>query len=241
MISRTFMYVLLQNRVANFVFMIAVVAVLLLDVVYVDTKELFDGGAELASLMTNIAMSLIAGYIFYVVSAVKLDVDRINRSKKASSIVVNRILGITSHLFSQLSESTNTRHSSTPDEYEVKHLLEGKMFSDVHRGKVYSDFRSNTSYRTLHYFLFEDSVPNNLKVKKELELYFSLLEPELQIAFCDYFNCKFYSNFADVSTKLFFKDRAHKIDSFIDCFVELSTTAKALKSAHEKIYGQLGQ
>ncbi len=93
------MYVLLQNRVANFVFMIAVVAVLLLDVVYVDTKELFDGGAELASLMTNIAMSLIAGYIFYVVSAVKLDVDRINRSKKASSIVVNRILGITSHLF----------------------------------------------------------------------------------------------------------------------------------------------
>ncbi|EOX3406436.1 hypothetical protein ACPFUG_003657 [Vibrio cholerae] len=241
MISRTFMYVLLQNRVANFVFMMALVAVLLLDVVYVDKKEIFDGGVELATLTTNIAMSLIAGYIFYVASAVRLDVDRINRSKKASSIVVNKILNITSHLFSQLSESPNALYSPVPDECEIKKLLEGKMFSDIHRGKLYTDFQSNTAYRTLHYFLFEYFISFSLREKEQLELYFPLLEPELQIAFCDYFNCKFYSNFSDVSNKLLFKDRKHKIDGFVDCFVELSNSTIVLKNTYEKIYGCFGK
>lgn len=92
-----------KNHIANIVFIFAILEIVLLDVVFAKHKELFDGGAMLAALASNISMSLIAGYLFYIVSAVKLDVDRINRSKKVSTIVTNRILNYTNYLFMQLS------------------------------------------------------------------------------------------------------------------------------------------
>lgn len=237
--NQVFIYVLSRNKVANFLFIISILIVALLDIIYVDEKELFNGGVELAKITSNIAMSLMAGYLFYIVTAVKLDADRINRSRKASEIVVKRILGINKHLFSQLSNSPHAAHSPTPDESHIRELLDGRLFSDNHNNKIYSNFTNQTGYKTLHYFLFDDCIPTSLKVKQELELYFSLLEPDLQIAFCEYFNCRFYSDFSDLSTKIIFKNREHRIDAFIDSFIEISKTALTIKETYEEIYGAL--
>lgn len=241
MISRTFSHVLSKNHIANIVFIFAILEIVLLDVVFAKHKELFDGGAMLAALASNISMSLIAGYLFYIVSAVKLDVDRINRSKKVSTIVTNRILNYTNYLFMQLSGGDDSISFGFINEENINSLLDGKLFSDEFNGTQYlmPGKELNVSRKSLHHFIFNDYIPNGLKIKRELELYFSLLEPEIQIAFCNYFNCQFYSMFSDDVLKNIFANRKHPISDFSGCFLELGNAVSSLKCEYEKIYGAL--
>lgn len=220
-------------------FFAVLILIFLLDFVFVDTKELFFGGAKLASLLSDIAKSLIAGYMFYVVSSVKFDSDRIKRSQKASEIVVKRILSISSNFYAQLSSNVNQSHSPTPTLDKVKDLLKNKNFSDLHYGKIYSNFSTPPAHKTIHYFLFDDFVVRTLKMKSELELYFSIMEPEIQLAFCDYFNNKFFSTFGNITMKGIFKGSDHPISDFATDFFDISVTADKLKIEFERIYGKL--
>ncbi|MBW3810775.1 hypothetical protein GOY18_09745 [Aeromonas hydrophila] len=241
MISSTFRHVLSKNNITNIVFIFAILEIVLLEIIFAKHKELFDGGAMLAALASNISISLIAGYLFYIVSAVKLDVDRINRSKKASTIVINRILNHTNYLFVQLSGGDDSISFGFINEENIKSLLDGKLFSDEFYGAQYlmPGKELNFGRKSLHYFVFNDYVPSGLKIKCELELYFSLLEPEIQIAFCNYFNCQFYSMFSDDVIKQVFTNRKHPISDFRGCFLELVNAVSSLKFEYEKVYGPL--
>lgn len=231
--------VLRRNRIANVVFFISISLVVLLDIVYADATEWFNGGSELSKFITNVAMSIIAGYLFYIVSAVKMDADRISRSKQISSFIVKTILDANSYVFSNLADSNNDVDLQTPSKDMIKSFLAEKRFSDYLSTKTYMDNKGLTQKRTLHYFLFDDCMYNALRKKQDLSLYLQLVEPEIQIAILEYFNCNFYSTFSDKTYYLIFKITDESINVFLDDFESLSEKAKYLKHEHEKIYGPL--
>lgn len=239
MVSQTFLYVIKQNKLVFFLALVAFIIVILLDIVFANTKEIFQGGFELSKIISNLSMSIVAGYIFYIMTSVKIEVDRINKSKEIATKVVIAIRNHTISMFRVLAERPHEKFITFPSEEELSNYLVGKTFVSTVKGTRYIDVAGLISERDLHFFLFNDFPKKALNLQASLSIYLGFLDQDMQVAFYKHFNSNFFDNFNDSTVAIVLKGRHNKVSDFSTSFLVLRETALELINSYERVYGPL--
>ncbi|KLN66068.1 hypothetical protein AB4283_17165 [Vibrio splendidus] len=239
MVSQAFWYALKQNMLVSLLAFIALAVVILLDVVFFDVTELFPGGAELADIISNLSMSVVAGYIFYIMTSVKLEADRINKSKEIAKKIVGSVRNQTVLMFRVLAEQPHEKFTTFPSEDELSGYLNNKTFVTKVKGTRYIDGNGVVHERDLHFYLFNDFPPKALHLQSSLSAYLDFLDQDMQVAFYKHFNSNFFDNFADPTVAIVLNGRSNNISDFTNCFFVLRQTTLDLVESYERVYGTL--
>ncbi|MEZ8792588.1 hypothetical protein AB6D86_11975 [Vibrio splendidus] len=239
MVSKAFWYALKQNMLVSLLTFIALVVVILLDVVFFDVTELFPVGAELADVISNLSMSVVAGYIIYIMTSVKLEVDRINKSKEIAKKIVSSVRNQVVSMFRVLAEQPHEKFSTFPTEDELSGYLNNKTFVTKVKGTRYIDGGGVLHEHDLHFYLFNDFPPKALHLQSSLSAYLDFLDQDMQVAFYKHFNSNFFDNFADPTVAVVLNGRSNNISDFTKSFLVLRQTTLDLVDSYERVYGSL--
>jgi hypothetical protein len=166
------------DTILVFSLLIAILTVILVEFVFDDVSEIFDGGARLGEISVNISLSFVAAYFFYIVTfVVPRKVERKHIEEHAACLI-NKVLSRILHI---MQDAGNFNISQK--DLKLKRLTEDDFknaTTNVFMDNELKNFRAGGDGRNI---CVGEAVIKNIEGLKnnvdELFRYSSLLEPEL--------------------------------------------------------------
>lgn len=229
---RTFLYVFGGSTIANILFVFALGTVISFEILFSDSAEWFHGGAKLADLLTAIALSYIAGYIFYLSTEVRRKVNSIHSTKFTAHRHCGEVISLVNKVFFSITEVRDI-----PEENIIRENINKIKIHDIVPGITFT-FDGKSSQQVQYNYYFPCCVlPEMQSLENDIANVYHILEPEITTALDSVFNCSFKSLFGN-------KMIAHinhndlTLATYEKAFLDLSAKTKFLKNELHRIYGE---
>lgn len=222
--------------IANIILCISMLVVFLINIIFSDTTETFPYGYELSIVVSSIAMSYIAGYIFYLASTFKINHDRIKNAKPISTKIVQEIVITTDAFFNAICNGEIPSHDN------INEKLKGLTFATTVPNRTYLQLSDNKKFNQksviIGDFLYTDLILKIHRTHIDLASFYPILVPDIQVKLFEYLNCNFFQVFNKDNQNVMSSANADLVN-FSTVFISLIETKESLVREYEKYYGKL--
>lgn len=224
------------GKPANSLLFLSLLTIFIINILCNETTEIFPYGYELSLVTSSIAMSYVAGYIFYIASTLKINNDRIKNAKPISENIVKEVSSITENFLNLVCDCT------VKSARDIETSLENKFFNSDISGIANIIITSNNQVTPqtikINQAIYSELIDKINTLSTNTSSFYPILTPDIQIKLFEYLNCNFFQVF-NTNNKSIMTISNTELKAFHSVFSSLFVAKNALVNEYEKYYGKI--